>query len=322
MFIVCMNVNFNVIFSFSRSYIIFLTLFTVIQKSFAVLPNYTPALPQNVAMHMGKDELVRHYFEQGYSNDEIACFLAMHHGIVLCIRTIKRILKRLNLKRASKRNQSPLESIVRAIVQEIVNSSGSFLGYRQLTQRLRRKYKLNVTRDLIMRYVRVIDPEGVNNRRKRRLKRRKYTNLGPNFLWHIDGWDKLAPFGFYIHGAIDGFSRRILWLEVGSSNKNPRFIAWHYLNAVQQLGGVPKLMRSDKGTENVVVRDLQRLLRWDNVDSLAGSKSFIQGKSSSNQRIESWWSKFREGGGGWWINFLKIFVTQALTLTTHLYVNV
>ena len=146
-----MNVNFNVIFSFSRSYIIFLTLFTVIRKSFAVLPNYTPALPQNVAMRMGKDELVRHYFEQGYSNDEIACFLAMHHGIVLCIRTIKRILKRLNLKRATKRNQSPLESIVRAIVQEIDNSSGSFLGYRQLTQRLRRKYKLNVTRDLIMR---------------------------------------------------------------------------------------------------------------------------------------------------------------------------
>ena len=136
---------------------------------------------------------------------EIACFLAVHHRIVLYIRTIKRILKRLNLKRAGKRNQSPLESIVRAIVQEIDNSSGSFLGYKQLAQRLTRKYKLNVTRDLILRYVRVIDPGGVNNQRKRRLKRRKYTNPGPNFLWHNDGWDKLAPFGFYIHGAIHGF---------------------------------------------------------------------------------------------------------------------
>ena len=97
MFLVCMNVNINVIFSFSRSYIVFLALFTMIQKSFAVLPNYTPALSQNVAMR--KDELVRHYFEQGYSNDEIACFLAVHHGIVLCIRMIKRILKRLNFAR-------------------------------------------------------------------------------------------------------------------------------------------------------------------------------------------------------------------------------
>jgi hypothetical protein len=94
-------------------------------------------------------------------------------------------------------------------------------------------------------------------------------------------------------------------LEVGSTNKNPRFIAWHYLDTVQQLGGVPRLVRSDKGTENVVVRDLQQLFRWDNEDNLAGSKSFIQGKSSSNQRIESWWSKLRNGGGGWWMIFFK-----------------
>ena len=55
--------------------------------------------------------------------------------------------------------------------------------------------------------------------------------------------------------------------------------------------------------KKAVIRDLQQLLRWDNGDSLAGSKSFIQGKSSSNQCIESWWSTLREGG--WWINFFK-----------------
>jgi hypothetical protein len=276
----------------------------MVHGCFGVLPNYTPALPQaNPAME--KDDLIRHYFQQGYSNNEIAVFLALHHGIVSCVRTIKRILKRLNLKRASKRNHSSVESIIRAILRELDSSSGSFLGYRQLTQRLRRKYNLNVTRDIVMTYIRVIDPVGVDQRRSRRLRRRKYTNPGPNFLWHIDGWDKLAPFGFYIHGAIDGYSRRIIWLEVGSTNKNPRFIAWHYLDTVQQLGGVPRLVRSDKGTENVVVRDLQQLFRWDNEDNLAGSKSFIQGKSSSNQRIESWWSKLRNGGGGWWMIFFK-----------------
>ena len=41
---------------------------------------------------------------------------------------------------------------------------------------------------------------------------------GPNFIWHIDGYDKLKPYGFCIHGAVDGYSRRILWLEVGPSN--------------------------------------------------------------------------------------------------------
>ena len=82
----------------------------------------------------------------------------------------------------------------------------------------------------------VIDPEGVERHKRRRLKRRRYVTPGPNFLWHVDGWDKLAPFGILVHGAIDRFSRRILWLEVNYTNKNPSVIASHYLNTVQQLG--------------------------------------------------------------------------------------
>ena len=31
----------------------------------------------------------------------------------------------------------------------------------------------------------------------------------------------------------------------------------------------------------------------------------VKGRSSGNQRIEAWWSKLREGGGGWWINLFK-----------------
>ena len=115
---------------------------------------------------------------------------------------------------------------------------------------------------------------------------------------HVDGWDKLAPFGIFIHGAVDGFSRRILWLEVNSTNKNPRVIASHYLNTVEQLGGVPRRLGSEKGTENVVIGTLQQFFRWNNDDDFAGSKSFVEGESSGNQRIEAWWSKFREGGGG------------------------
>jgi len=48
------------------------------------------------------------------------------------------------------------------------------------------------------------------------------------FCWHIDGYDKLKAFGFSIHGCVDGFNRRILWLEVQRSNKNPRKAARVY----------------------------------------------------------------------------------------------
>lgn len=271
--------------------------------SSCVLPLYTPAVVNDI-ISMDRNELVRNYFLQDYTNAEIVGFLALQHGIVISIRTVKRILKQLNLRRA-RSEESSIEKIIDAILQEFETSCGTFLGYRQLTQRLRQKYGLNVKRDSVMRYMRIVDPDGVDRRKRRRLKRRRYVTPGPNFLWHIDGWDKLAPFGLYVHGAIDGYSRRILWLEVNSTNKNAKVVASHYLNTVEQLGGVPTRLRSDKGTENSGIGILQQFFRWHNEDEFSARKSFHQGKSSANQRIEAWWSKLRDGGGGWWINMFK-----------------
>ena len=104
---------------------------------------------------------------------------------------------------------------------------------------------------------------------------------------------------------MDRFSRRILWLEASSINKNPSVIASHYLSTVQQLEGVPVRMRCDRGTENTSIGIVQQLFRCHINDEFAMQKSFVQGKSSGNQRNEAWWSKFREGGGGWWVNLLK-----------------
>ena len=160
-------------------------------------------------------------------------------------------------------------------------------------------------RDTVMLALRVIDAEGVQNRRRHRLHRRRYYTPGPNFLWHLDGWDKLKPYGFCVHACMDGFSRRIIWLEVGSSKKDSKVVANHYLSSVQQLGGVPRIIRSDKGTENVQITVLQKLFRRNGEDEWSGDRSVIQGKSTANQRIEAFWSKLKQGCGGWWINFFK-----------------
>ena len=74
-------------------------------------------------------------------------------------------------------------------------------------------------RNTVMEMVRDIDPQGVQERKRYRLRRRRYFAPGPDFVWHLDGYDKLKSFGFSIHGCLDGFSRRILWLEVGTTNK-------------------------------------------------------------------------------------------------------
>ena len=38
---------------------------------------------------------------------------------------------------------------------------------------------------------------------------------------HIDGKDKFKRFGFPIHGCIDGFSQKLMWLIVSTSNNDP-----------------------------------------------------------------------------------------------------
>ncbi|XP_066288571.1 uncharacterized protein [Branchiostoma lanceolatum] len=69
--------------------------------------------------------------------------------------------------------------------------------------------------------------------------------------------DKLKPYGFCLHGCINGYSRRCMWLHVGTTNKDAAVVATLYLNTVNQLEGCPQLVRSDPGTENVVVAAMQ-----------------------------------------------------------------
>ena len=48
----------------------------------------------------------------------------------------------------------------------------------------------------------------------------------------IDGYDIIKSFGFPIIGCIDGFSRKILWLEIVNSNNDPFATASAYLNFI------------------------------------------------------------------------------------------
>ena len=50
---------------------------------------------------------------------------------------------------------------------------------------------------------------------------------------------------------------------------------------------------------------IQSFLRRNGTDSMAGEKSFLYGRSVSNQRIEAWWSFLRNNDTDWWINFFK-----------------
>ena len=61
----------------------------------------------------------------------------------------------------------------------------------------------------------------------------------------MDGNDKLRPFGFYVHGCIDGFSRNIIWLHVANRSKDHAVIAYYFLKTVEAFNGSATKSRAD-----------------------------------------------------------------------------
>ena len=228
--------------------------------------------------------------------------------------TLLRRLKAYGLSRrgfSSSVHSEETVELVRQRVRAILNGPGSSGGYRSVWHTLEMD-GLRVPRVVVQDILKELDPEGTELRKANRLKRRLYHNPGPNYAWHQDGYDKLKPWGFPIHGAIDGFSRKILWLEVTRSNNSPDNIATYYLNTVKKLGGCPVELVTDLGTENGLVASMQSYFR-DNPDA----HRYVP--SPRNQRIEGWWSFFSKNRSSRWRNFFKDLEFQGVVdLTSEL----
>ena len=265
---------------------------------------------RNIIKDNNLGEKVIKYFNKNYSYEDICNLLLKKYHCQISLRTLKRFLKENNLKRKNI-EESPLEEIVAAINIELENS-GFNLGYKFLWQRLLKEYNLIVKQKTVLYILQKIDPEGIAQRKRNRLRRRIYSVAGPNFLWHTDGYDKIKRYGFAIHGCIDGYSKKFLWLEVASTNNDPHVIAYYYLQTVKKFNGLPTILRSDKGTENSVIGELQQCLRYAHNDEYARENSYISGKSTANQRIEASWGQLSRHVTGFYINLFKIMEENEL----------
>ena len=172
-----------------------------------------------------REQLIKRYFFLGFTQLEILNFMSSYHGLSMSLRTLQRILHTLDLKRHCKNENT--QDVIAAVELEL-SASGRDLGYRAMHSRILKNHNVMVSRESVRKIIKDLDPVGVRIRQRRRLKRRQYYCRGPNFLWHIDGWDKLKPFGLAVHGCIDGYSRRIIWLRVSSSNNDPFVIGKYF----------------------------------------------------------------------------------------------
>jgi len=140
---------------------------------------------------------------------------------------------------------------------------------------------LNVRRKELRSAIHRVDPHGLEVRKRYSIKRRAYCVPYPNALWHLDSHHKLIRWRLVIHGAIDGFSRLVLYLECANNNQAATVVNM-FKKGVSYFG-LPNQIRSDHGSENV---DVWRfMIATHDYDY----SCVITGSSTHNQRIERLW---------------------------------
>ena len=214
-------------------------------------------IAKTISNNSAEEELIKQYFKRGYSNQSILKFLWNFHSICYSQRTLKRRLKRYGLNRS----QNISTSALRVVMTRLTNGPSTVVGYRSMWYDLTCNYGIRASRDKVMRLLREIDPTASEQRKSRQLRRRTYSSKGSNDTWHVDGYDKLKPFGLPIHGAVDGFSRKILWLKLCRTNNNPQVAAYFFVETLKEIGSCPRLLRTDAGTENGIMASIQCLMR-------------------------------------------------------------
>ena len=98
-----------------------------------------------------------------------------------------------------------------------------------------------VTRSNLRASMHRVDPEGVEGRKSKPIKRRVYSVEGPHHLWHIDGNHKLIRFHIVIYAGMDGFSRALMF--IGASNNNRSETVLNLFTEATKTYGIPSRIR-------------------------------------------------------------------------------
>jgi hypothetical protein len=177
------------------------------------------------------------------------------------------------------------EAELRSLIEALSVGVRANWGWRMVLGHLLEKGVV-VTQARVQNVLRELNPVAHETRRMMVLaERRAYRSRGPNAVWHIDGNHKLAPWGIYIHGGIDGGTKFVLYLAATDCNTSEAACR-PFMAACERHQGCSRV-RMDKGTENKGIAEYQLQVRGRNRGSV------LLGPSYRNQPIERLWRDVR-----------------------------
>ncbi|PNH38462.1 hypothetical protein VD0002_g10272, partial [Verticillium dahliae] len=286
-------------------------------------------------------KLIKGYFYRyGYSDTSIVRDFK-RRGIEISERTVQEYRLKHGMKR---RFRDPVErqeavQIAREFLLQDDRQSSSIRGFGRgyLYHYVRIRAGVLVGQNTLYREYQT-NPEWKKRAEQRRLAdwkhRKNFQVPGPNFMWSLDGYEKLKNFGFSIYACIDTYSRAIIWIYVGRGNMTALSSLKQFLRTVSYSGVRPLFTRSDHGIETPLWAGAQAILadldqtefRYTTEDNdqrvhrqgARLSSCHIWGPSTSNQRIESWWEKLLKGVSQRWIAFSHELIDSGLFQTNRL----
>mmetsp|Transcript_19384 Transcript_19384/g.43200 ORF Transcript_19384/g.43200 Transcript_19384/m.43200 type:complete len:377 (+) Transcript_19384:26-1156(+) len=155
-----------------------------------------------------------------------------------------------------------------------------------------------------------VDPDGLEARRRRPVKRRVYNVTQPHHLWHQDGWHKLIRYGLVVHGCVDGGTRTIIYLACRDNNRSATVLG-ELMGAVARHQ-VPARMRGDRGGENILAAAFMLDHR--------GGGGYLTGSSKHNTRIERLWRDMRSRSMDYYIALFRRFEEEGMDITNALHI--
>ncbi|KAL3429646.1 hypothetical protein BDV09DRAFT_202841 [Aspergillus tetrazonus] len=229
-------------------------------------------------------------------------------GFDITARTLLYLRHKLGLYRRIKNpivEQTQVENVLEQLRAELDRSKVEGLGetlFHTYYQAGVTYWPANIFRDCLYSSYRKVAPaaerRGLQDLQQ---ERGAYVVPGPNYIWSVDGYLKLAPYGTEIYAAIDAYSRYIIWIYVGTTSRTAVSVLRQFLEAVRVIKRQPQIVRSGQGTARkgddsaILLAEAQHKLQQSRHPETQLSDCYIYGTSTARQQIGAWWDQLTKG---------------------------